>query len=79
MLPCPERRGVAVSCLDLKVEGQSWLLDNVDGGVMKKYKLRRLMKNNLKQTLYGFEPFSPHSDGIKIFLAKTLNTRIVCF
>ena len=31
---CPERRGVIVGCLYLEIEGQSWLVDNIDQGLM---------------------------------------------
>ena len=41
MWPCPERRALVVGCLDLEIEGQSWSLDNIDGGLMEIDKLGR--------------------------------------
>ena len=35
MEPCQEQRGLAVGCLYLDIEGQSWLLDNVNGGFVE--------------------------------------------
>ena len=43
--PCPERRGTAVRCFHMEIEGQSPLLDNLDQGLMKNYELRRFQKN----------------------------------
>ena len=68
---CRERRGLAVACLDLEIERQLWLKDNVDGGLLTKYKMRRVTKINKKQeqkTCY------PHNDGMKISLILTKKT-----
>ena len=42
--PCPEQSGSAVGLFYVEIEGPSWLLDNVDRGLLKIYTLRCLTR-----------------------------------
>ena len=56
----PERGGVAIGCLYLEIEGQSWLVGGVDQGLMKTTQidlLDRMTKNRArKKYIWSFFP-----------------------
>ena len=54
MRPSPERRGAIVGCLYLEIEGQSWLVDTVDRGLMKIDQLGCLTKKEAENILNCF-------------------------
>ena len=59
---------VAVGCFYVEIEGQPWLLDNVDRGMLKIDQMRRLTKH--KQTKKVCSSYFPRSDDTKILTKK---------